>query len=355
MLCCMSSIANCKQSYRSKQYDKLIDEERCRTQREVKYLLLGLKGSGKTTFLKQMRIIHGSGYTYDDKRRYTKSVYQNIFAAMQGIIQAMRLFQIPYDKESNKLKGDLISNVNCNRVSAFEKIHVDAIVSLWNDSGVQHAYNRRREYRLADSAMYFFTEIDRIASPGYLPTEQDILRIQTPTAGITEYSFSIYQTPFRLIDVGDQRSERRKWLHCFENVTSILLLVAVSDYDQISLDSKENRLEESKALFKSLVMCPWLYEASFMVLLNKKDIFEEKIMHSHLAHYFPDYLGPQQNAIEAREFILDMFTSLAISKEDITYYHYICAIDSENTELVFSAVRDTLLRVQTGNIFQGLL
>jgi hypothetical protein len=42
---------------------------------------------------------------------------------------------------------------------------------------------------------------------------------------------------FRMVDVGGQRSERRKWIHCFENVTSIIFLVALSEYDQILFES----------------------------------------------------------------------------------------------------------------------
>lgn len=42
----------------------------------------------------------------------------------------------------------------------------------------------------------------------------------------------------RMVDVGGQRSERRKWIHCFENVTSIIFLVALSEYDQILFESE---------------------------------------------------------------------------------------------------------------------
>ena len=42
---------------------------------------------------------------------------------------------------------------------------------------------------------------------------------------------------FRMVDVGGQRSERRKWIHCFENVTSIMFLVALSEYDQVLVES----------------------------------------------------------------------------------------------------------------------
>jgi len=41
-----------------------------------------------------------------------------------------------------------------------------------------------------------------------------------------------------MVDVGGQRSERRKWIHCFEGVTSVLFLVAISEYDQV-LSSSE--------------------------------------------------------------------------------------------------------------------
>lgn len=40
-----------------------------------------------------------------------------------------------------------------------------------------------------------------------------------------------------MVDVGGQRSERRKWIHCFENVTSIMFLVALSEYDQVLVES----------------------------------------------------------------------------------------------------------------------
>lgn len=49
-----------------------------------------------------------------------------------------------------------------------------------------------------------------------------------------------------MVDVGGQRSERRKWIHCFENVTSIMFLVALSEYDQVLVES-DNEVNETKA------------------------------------------------------------------------------------------------------------
>ena len=60
----------------------------------------GTGESGKSTFIKQMRIIHGSGFNDEDKRTYIKLVYQNIFMAMQSMIRAMDLLKIQYEDSS---------------------------------------------------------------------------------------------------------------------------------------------------------------------------------------------------------------------------------------------------------------
>lgn len=44
--------------------------------------------------------------------------------------------------------------------------------------------------------------------------------------------------PARIVDVGGQKSERRKWIHCFENVTSLIFLASLSEYDQV-LEERE--------------------------------------------------------------------------------------------------------------------
>jgi hypothetical protein len=50
-----------------------------------------------------------------------------------------------------------------------------------------------------------------------------------------------------MFDVGGQRSERKKWIHCFENVTSIIFCVALSEYDQVLLE-ESNQVRKSQKL-----------------------------------------------------------------------------------------------------------
>ncbi|XP_003402614.1 guanine nucleotide-binding protein G(q) subunit alpha isoform X1 [Bombus vosnesenskii] len=345
MACCLSEEAR-EQKRINQEIERQLRKDKRDARRELKLLLLGTGESGKSTFIKQMRIIHGSGYSDDDKRGFIKLVYQNIFMAMQSMIRAMDLLKIQYASSANIEKAELVRSVDFETVTTFESPYVEAIKDLWADSGIQECYDRRREYQLTDSAKYYLLEIDRVAARGYLPTEQDILRVRVPTTGIIEYPFDLEEIRFRMVDVGGQRSERRKWIHCFENVTSIIFLVALSEYDQILFESEnENRMEESKALFKTIITYPWFQQSSVILFLNKKDLLEEKIMYSHLVDYFPEYNGPQRDAIPAREFILQMFVELNPDIEKIIYSHFTCATDTENIRFVFAAVKDTILQL----------
>ncbi|EDM12965.1 guanine nucleotide binding protein, alpha 14, isoform CRA_b [Rattus norvegicus] len=80
--CCLS--AEEKESQRiSAEIERQLRRDKKDARRELKLLLLGTGESGKSTFIKQMRIIHGSGYSDEDRKGFTKLVYQNIFTAMQ--------------------------------------------------------------------------------------------------------------------------------------------------------------------------------------------------------------------------------------------------------------------------------
>ena len=109
----------------------------------------------------------------------------------------------------------------------------DAVSSLWRDPAVQEAVQRSREFRLNDSAVYYLNAIERMSSPYYSPTDQDILRCPVKAKGITETTFKVGELTYRLVDVGGQKGERRKWIHCFENVASLVFLVSLSEYDEV--------------------------------------------------------------------------------------------------------------------------
>ena len=86
---------------------------------------------------------------------------------------------------------------------------------------------------------YFFPDLDRLFDPAYQPNEQDIVHTRARTIGITETVFHLRDHEMLMVDVGGQKSERRKWIHCFQDVTSILFLVSLSGYDQCLIEDRD--------------------------------------------------------------------------------------------------------------------
>ncbi|XP_070271863.1 guanine nucleotide-binding protein subunit alpha-15 isoform X1 [Myotis yumanensis] len=336
--------------------NKILLEQKKRDRGELKLLLLGPGESGKSTFIKQMRIIHGAGYSEEDRKGFRPLVYQNIFASMRAMIEAMDQLQIPFSRPESKNYASLVMSQDPYKVNTFEKRYAVAMQWLWSDGGIRACYERRREFHLLDSAVYYLSHLERITEEGYIPTAQDVLRSRMPTTGINEYCFSVQKTNLRIVDVGGQRSERKKWIHCFENVIALIYLASLSEYDQcLEENNQENRMKESLALFGTILELPWFKSTSVILFLNKTDILEEKIPTSHLATYFPSFQGPKQDAEAAKQFILGMYSSMYAGCADAAdggrkgsrsrrlFSHYTCATDTQNIRTVFKDVRDSVL------------
>ncbi|XP_038130849.1 guanine nucleotide-binding protein subunit alpha-14-like [Cyprinodon tularosa] len=329
----------------SREIEKQLQLHKKNLKRELKLLLLGTGESGKSTFIKQMRIIHGKGYNETDRKNFTRIVFQNIVTAIQALIEAMSYLHIQYADNQNVSYAKKLSEVEVSDLTTLAPWQVDAIKRVWNDGGVQKCYDRRREYQLSDSAKYYLNDMDRITAQDYIPSEQDILRVRVATTGIIEYIFDMSKVTFRMVDVGGQRSERKKWIHCFESVTSIIFLAALSEYDQVLYESQnENRLRESLALFETINTSNWFQDSSTILFLNKTDLLAEKITESHLATYFPEYNGPKGDAESAKKFIEKLYIQLHQHSHKALYTHFTCATDTENIRIVFKAVKDTLFQ-----------
>ncbi|CAJ1070150.1 guanine nucleotide-binding protein subunit alpha-14-like [Xyrichtys novacula] len=342
--CCLSA-EEAERLRIHREIERQLRRDKEKSHNELKLLLLGTGESGKSTFIKQMRIIHGRGYNEADRKGFTRLVFQNIVTAIQALIHAMKTLQISYNDDRNISHAEKLSQVEADQVSTLEAWQADAIKRVWNDHGVQKCYDRRREFQLSDSAKYYLDDLDRIASLSYVPTLQDILRVRVPTTGIIEYPFDLSKVVFRMVDVGGQRSERRKWIHCFEDVTSIIFLAALSEYDQVLIENaNDNRLKESIALFRTILSSPWFQESSTILFLNKTDLLKEKITKSHLANYFPAFKGPKGDAKSAEDFILQMYVDHHKGRHKSLYTHFTCATDTENIRVVFKDVKNTLFR-----------
>uniref|UniRef100_A0A060T1L1 Guanine nucleotide-binding protein alpha-2 subunit n=1 Tax=Blastobotrys adeninivorans TaxID=409370 RepID=A0A060T1L1_BLAAD len=319
---------------------------------EIKILLLGSGESGKSTILKQMKIIHQNGYSQEELLMYKTTVYKNLMDCAKAIVEALDTFNLsvaePQDNAAAVSKEEL-EYLMSYTIQPDPDTILDArvpqiITNLWAHPVVKKMFvENRSQFYIMDSAPYFFTNVDRIGSPEYIPTVPDILRARIKTTGIYETRFEMGGMNILMYDVGGQRSERKKWIHCFDNVTLIIFCVALSEYDQGLLEEKsQNRMAESLVLFDSVVNSRWFMRTSVVLFLNKIDVFTEKLPHSPLENYFPDYKGGN-DINNAAKYILWRFTSLNRANLNI-YPHLTQATDTSNIRLVFAAVKETILQ-----------
>ena len=283
-----------EQVKRSQANDRGIEEDAKRLRRKCKILLLGSENSGKSTIAKQMKIIHQNGYSVEELALFRYTIYKNIVDSAKALVGAMRQLEIDVENPENFSNCDYIMEHSV-QPDPFVPLgeHVgNAVAAIWRDPCMPKLLDHSSEFYLMDSAPYFFDEVRRIAASDYIPTEADVLRARTRTTGIYETRFLMGALSIHMFDVGGHLSERKKWVHCFENVTSIIYCVALNEYDQVlSEESNKNRTMESLVLFDRIVNSRWFTRTSIIFFLNKVDLFRAKLSRSPLSNYFPDYSG----------------------------------------------------------------
>eukprot|EP01135_Chromosphaera_perkinsii_P003515 Nk52_evm15s246 gene=Nk52_evmTU15s246 len=346
MGCCQSEVDEAAKSV-NEQINRELKKQKKMLDNELRLLLLGAGESGKSTIVKQMRIIHNHGYSQAEKMQMVPSIYANLLNSIKAIAKAMVVMGIPLASGPSATAAfEYVMGAQEEHDFEYNDVFFDNVKLLWQDEGVRACFKRSNEYQLIDSAEYFFESIDTLRKSDYVPSDQDILRLRVVTSGIFEIKFSVNDVVFHMFDVGGQRSERRKWIQCFGDVTGIIFVVATSGYDMVLReDSTQNRLQESLELFGSIWKNRWLETVSVVLFLNKIDLLEKKLRTSDMGKYFSDYTGG--NDLEAAKmFIEHRFFQIGKPTEyKRVYAHFTVATDTENVKRVFEAVKDIILHI----------
>ncbi|KAK4683577.1 hypothetical protein P7C73_g6666, partial [Tremellales sp. Uapishka_1] len=346
---CVSSQTDGEAEARSRSIEKQLREDEKKMAREIKLLLLGAGASGKSTVLKQMRVIHNKGFTQDEIEDYRKIVFLNIVSGMRSIIDTMDELNMSVTVPNRKYIQLVDQDVPINTGEPFPMRYLEALSSLWKDEGVVKCYERAHEWALQENLPYFYADLDRLFVPDYTPSQDDVLRVRSKTTGITETRFEIDNLVYRLFDVGGQRSERRKWQSCFENVTAIIFMVALSDYNSCLIEDKDsNGMMESLILFESVVNSQWFVKTSVILFLNKADLLMEKIRDplQQIAPHFNDFPGKPGSYNDGVQFFKNKFRSLNRTPTKEIYVHVTTATDTAQLKVVMAAAQDTIVRGQ---------
>jgi len=301
----------------------------------IKMLLLGAGESGKSTIFKQMKVINKDGYTEKEKKEFIGTVHSNVCQSMTSMVNA-------FEKLGVTPEGDMVGFIDKFKEDAKEEKltpELGALVkSMWGNAQIQDLFLKRNEFQLNDSAEFYFQEIDRLSTADYMPTTDDILRSRVRTTGIVQSDFKIKSMNFAMFDVGGQRNERRKWIHCFDNVNAVVFVASLSEFDQVLYeDETKNRLDEALELFAQIVNSKWFKETSLILFLNKKDLFEKKLLEKKMSDYVKAYTGPNEMK-PAAEWCKTEFLKRNKNADKSIFSHVTTAIDTSNVKFVFNAV-----------------
>ena len=311
----------------------------------TKMLLLGAGESGKSTIFKQMKVINKNGYTEKERKEFVSVVMSNAIAAIKALLGAYATIDEPMPGDVSSMKSSL------EAVAAFDDEKVDSQVAdllakLWAHASIQNLYQRRSEFQLNDSADYFLNKVNEIAAADYIPTVDDVLHSRIRTTGIVQSDFHIKNMMFAMFDVGGQRNERRKWIHCFDNVNAVVFVAALSEFDQMLFeDENQSRLVEAIDLWSQIVNSKWFKTSSVILFLNKKDLFEKKLREGKVykdfvnGKKFLDYEYVGSNEMKpCAEHMKKAFVKMNKNPDKSIYSHITTAIDTSNVKFVFNAV-----------------
>jgi len=350
----------------NKQIENELKKDRSRLQNQIKILLLGCGEAGKSTFIKQMKIIHGKdsqpSWSEEERQQFKREILTNVLQCIHILLEELKgpLADTGLTVTADRLR-QLSADSDRDRAKLWE--HRDSIQAIWEDQAIQDTYMRRNQFNLPDCCRHFLSNVGRVSNPEFLPDSEDILQIRVRTTGVVEYPFDMDGKECIMIDVGGQRNERKKWIHCFEDVLLVMFLVAASEYDQVlEEDHTENRMEESLNLFRTILSYHWFKNSAIALFLNKKDLLEEKIQASKLETYFPsfnEYKDFKTNDFKsAMAYIRTMFEQQKKEVEKTKdykalnvdgssrsiYVHETMATDTENIKKVFSDVKNSIIR-----------
>ncbi|KAJ3205269.1 hypothetical protein HK099_000873 [Clydaea vesicula] len=187
---------------KAKKISKEIDEELKRElEREIekgrKLLILGSGDSGKSTLLRQMRLLYSTGFDEKEKLDYKFIIFKNILTNLHKLIFVAEKLNFNFNKQQieiiqkiktfeNEFSGEIPPSI------------FSAIMELWAEGKLKELIKVNNEYNIQDTASYFLDNISRLMKSDYIPTDQDIICSRKPTLVITETVIKIQADLYRI-------------------------------------------------------------------------------------------------------------------------------------------------------------
>ncbi len=201
---------------------KMIEDTILKKQKDaaetIKILLLGAGECGKSTVLKQMKILHMNGFSADELTEGRNLVFKNTLDAAQALCAAMKDLGVEYTNPDCAALAEKVMKQDSSN-SEFDLSIAKDIATIWADTGIQAVRKRDNEFYLLDSAPYFLDKVEKIFVPTFQPSSGDMLRTRlTTTVRLSDVSvlFRVLWSIFTLRRVSSKQSSlwRRRSSKC---------------------------------------------------------------------------------------------------------------------------------------------
>ncbi|KAJ3993525.1 G-protein alpha subunit-domain-containing protein [Lentinula boryana] len=298
-------------------------------------LLLGPGETGKTTLLKQILKAFSDSpeqfYTDRERAQYIIPIFHNTVSALERLdttTDVWNALETTLKNLRNVIYDDDLDTHAINSISQSRALAISSrLISSYSESPLEHVD-------------YFLDALPRILAKDYLPSNQDIVQCNIRTTGIHSNSINLRGSAVSVVDFGGQFSERRKWINWFPKAGMIIYVASLSDYDETCAeDSSTNRMYDSMKLFDFVMHSEWFTDVPIVLLLNKTDVFAQKLRKTPLKQYFHDYTGGD-NYDAGSTYIINSFLSNA--RPDTRVY-LTSAVDEERIMETMNDIYDKYL------------
>ncbi|RYO92178.1 hypothetical protein DL764_008167 [Monosporascus ibericus] len=249
-------------------------------------VILGISESGKTTLMKALKLAAQGGYSDEERKSYSLEIWHD--NTVQPVLDALHVKEtagIAYEKDEILHHESIMKSYDKDPSYALGVS--SAIISLWGDSGFRAAY---RECQPTGDLGYFVSHIERIDRTDYIPTAEDILRSYARTISIDKYPLKYRDIDYTFFDVGGSRPVRKKWIHAFDDVSTLVFTADATAYARsLHEDLNTNGMVEQLMLFETLVNSHWFAKANIILVFTKMDLLDSCLYQPLVADHFIDF------------------------------------------------------------------
>ena len=159
--------------------------------------------------------------------------------------------------------------------------------------------------------------------------------------GVIEQKFEFNGNVYHVFDTGGEKSERKRWHYCYEQVATVIFVVSLNSFDcPMWEDDEKNMMVDSIETFEQICNNEELKDSVMILFLNQIDLFAEKIKTVPITQCpsFASYNGDTKNYDHLTAYIKEIFENCNKNDTKQIYTYLTCAVDKNQVAKVFDNI-----------------